>query len=28
MCIISEATFPYVTGGVSTCVQQLVELLP
>jgi glycosyltransferase involved in cell wall biosynthesis len=28
ICIIAEATYPYVTGGVSTCVHQIIEQSP
>ncbi len=28
VCLILEGTYPYVTGGVSTCVHQLIEETP
>ena len=28
ICLILEGTYPYITGGVSSCVHQLIEETP
>ena len=28
VCLILEGTYPYITGGVSSCVHQLIEETP
>ena len=28
VCLVLEGTYPYIKGGVSSCVAQLISLLP